>query len=30
VCVHNGHLRKIVESVEITGVLDKMLVGKLV
>ena len=30
VCVHNGHLRKIVENVQITGVLDKMLVGKLV
>jgi len=30
VCVNNGHLRKIVENVEITGVLDKMLVGKLV
>ncbi len=30
VCVPNGHLRKVVESVEITGVLDKMLVGKLV
>jgi len=30
VCVHNGHLRKLVENVEITGVLDKMLVGKIV
>ena len=30
VCVSNGHLRKIVENVEITGELDKMLVGKLV
>jgi len=30
VCVHNGQLRKVVENVEITGVLDKMLVGKLV
>ena len=30
VCVHNGHLRKLVENVEITSVLDKMLVGKLV
>ena len=30
VCVHNGHLRKVVENVEITGILDKMLVGKLV
>ncbi|NCB74359.1 MAG: tRNA (N(6)-L-threonylcarbamoyladenosine(37)-C(2))-methylthiotransferase MtaB [Clostridia bacterium] len=30
VCVHNGHLRKIVENVQIVGVLDKMLVGKLV
>jgi len=30
VCVHNGHLRKLVENVEITGILDKMLVGKIV
>ncbi len=30
VCVHNGHLRKVVKNVEITGVLDKMLVGKIV
>ena len=30
VCVHNGQLRKIVENVQIIGVIDKMLVGKLV
>ncbi len=30
VCVNNGHLRKIVENVQIVGVIDKMLVGKLV
>ncbi|MEA4893910.1 MAG: tRNA (N(6)-L-threonylcarbamoyladenosine(37)-C(2))-methylthiotransferase MtaB [Oscillospiraceae bacterium] len=30
VCVHNGHLHGIVKNVEITGVLDKMLVGKIV
>lgn len=30
VCVHNGHLRKLVENVKIIGVLDKMLVGNLV
>ena len=30
VCVHNGHLRKLVENVKITGIIDKMLVGKLV
>lgn len=30
VCVHNGHLRKLVKNVKITGIIDKMLVGKLV
>lgn len=30
VCVPNGHLRKLVENVKITGIIDKMLVGKLV
>ena len=30
VCVNNGHLRKLVENVKITGIIDKMLVGKLV
>lgn len=30
VCVHKGHLRKLVENVKITGRIDKMLVGKIV
>lgn len=30
VCVNNGHLHNLVENVKITGILDKMLVGKLV
>ncbi|MGI5979411.1 MAG: tRNA (N(6)-L-threonylcarbamoyladenosine(37)-C(2))-methylthiotransferase MtaB [Oscillospiraceae bacterium] len=30
VCVHKGHLRKLVENVKITGIIDKMLVGKIV
>jgi len=30
VCVHKGHLRKLVENVKITGIINKMLVGKIV
>ena len=30
VCVHKGHLRKLVENVKISGIIDKMLVGKIV